>query len=231
VRGSVAGAREGSAVRTIAWSSMDSYLRSVVPREMPANYHPEALKAQAIAARTFAARYRERKRAAGAPWDVCDTTTCQVFRGVTTYRGRAKEVNEDPRTTAAVAATTSTVVRESAAPGARLAFSEFGDSNGGFSAVGDFPYQPAKADPYDGVVPSTSNTWRVTVPVTRLEKAFPVGALRSVEVLERDGNGQWGGRVKRIKVNGSARSVSVTGERFRFAVGLRSEWFALTPAR
>ena len=53
--------RDGAAVREIR---MDVYLAGVVAAEMPASFAPEALKAQAVAARTFAAR-REAEFASG----------------------------------------------------------------------------------------------------------------------------------------------------------------------
>jgi hypothetical protein len=70
---------------------IEEYVRGVVPRETPASWHPEALKAQAIAARTYALANRKH-RAAG--YDVCSTTCCQVYSDA-----------RDSRTNAAVAAT------------------------------------------------------------------------------------------------------------------------------
>jgi len=44
-------------------------------------------------------------------------------------------------------------------------------------------------------------------------------------VLDRDGHGQWGGRVVQLRVIGSAGRVRVSGDDFRFTFGLRSTWF------
>jgi hypothetical protein len=50
----------------------------------------------------------------------------------------------------------------------------------------------------------------------------------------RDGNGDFGGRVTKVVLTGSIgalpTSVTVTGEDFRFLLGLRSTWLKLTPA-
>lgn len=51
---------------------LEMYLRAVVPAEMPALWHPEALKAQAVASRTFALKTRERARRQN---QVADITT------------------------------------------------------------------------------------------------------------------------------------------------------------
>ncbi|HEX2949526.1 MAG TPA: SpoIID/LytB domain-containing protein [Armatimonadota bacterium] len=56
---------------------LDEYLRNVVPAEMPASFHPQALSAQAIIARTYALKQLGRHAAEGA--DICATVHCQAF--------------------------------------------------------------------------------------------------------------------------------------------------------
>ncbi len=58
---------------------MDEYLKGVVPSEMPASWHPDALRAQAIAARSYASVSR---RHAHQGADVCTTTHCQAWKPV-----------------------------------------------------------------------------------------------------------------------------------------------------
>jgi hypothetical protein len=55
---------------------LDEYIKGVLPREMPPYWPREALKAQAVAARSYAASAR-RHTEAGA--DVCTTSHCQVW--------------------------------------------------------------------------------------------------------------------------------------------------------
>lgn len=57
--------------------SMQSYLKGVVPNEMPISFGYEALRAQAVAARNYA----NRPNGAYANYDVCDSTACQVYYG------------------------------------------------------------------------------------------------------------------------------------------------------
>ena len=57
--------------------SMQSYLKGVVPNEMPISFGFEALKAQAVAARNYA----NRPITAYKNYDVCDSTACQVYYG------------------------------------------------------------------------------------------------------------------------------------------------------
>jgi peptidoglycan hydrolase-like amidase len=62
--------------------------------------------------------------------------------------------------------------------------------------------------------------------VAALAAAWPqVGTPTGVQVLDRDGNGDWGGRVNRIRVTGTKGSVALDGTDFRMALGLRSTWF------
>ena len=66
------------------------------------------------------------------------------------------------------------------------------------------PYLVAKPDPYDGWSGNPNHTWSTKVTDTRIENAFPrLGNLRRIVVIRRDGNGQWNGRVKSIRLVGS----------------------------
>lgn len=61
--------------------SLEDYLKAVVPNELPMRYGLEAVKAQAVAARNYAVRPREK------PWktfDICDSQLCQVYLGAQT---------------------------------------------------------------------------------------------------------------------------------------------------
>src|SRR6185295_10910292 len=63
---------------------LEDYLRGVVPNELSPVSFPqlEALKAQAVAARTYALRNRGQFQAQG--YDICATPTCQVYKGAST---------------------------------------------------------------------------------------------------------------------------------------------------
>lgn len=65
---------------------LETYLESAVADEMPPDWPPAALEAQAVAARTYARAERHRHRAEG--FDFCDLTHCQLFRGLAGRDGR-----------------------------------------------------------------------------------------------------------------------------------------------
>ncbi|HET6560937.1 MAG TPA: SpoIID/LytB domain-containing protein [Marmoricola sp.] len=190
---------------------MNGYVRGVVPYEMPALWEPEAVRAQSVAARTYAAwnraQYPDRY------YQICDTTACQVYRGVN---------GEHPASNAATAATGRTILTYDGEP----AFSQFSASSGGWTAAGSVPYLRAKKDPYDDWPGNTSHDWSVTITKGAIERAYPsIGKLRRILVAERDGNGQWKGRVLSMVLDGRRSDVRISGDDFRWKFGLKSNWF------
>jgi stage II sporulation protein D len=190
---------------------LDAYVKAVVPREMPALWHAAALKAQAIAARTYAAY--EVAHSTNRLYQLCDTSQCQVYGG---------ESAEYPTTNQAVQETAHQILTYQGEP----AFTQFNASDGGWTADGGEPYLPAQPDPYDGWSGNAVGTWTTTVPVATIEKKWPaLGTLTSITVDSRDDNGEWGGRVTSMTLGGSQQDLVVTGDAFRTTLGLRSTWF------
>jgi len=80
-RGAIEFARlGGTGLTAINIVNLEDYLLSVVPSEMPATWHPEALKTQAVAARTYALHMMARGNSHQG-FDLCDRVCCQVYRG------------------------------------------------------------------------------------------------------------------------------------------------------
>lgn len=216
-RGQLRGVMSGSTLVPVLALPMEDYLRSVVPSESPSYWRPDALAAQAVAARSYAEHAR-RAASSTALYDICDSTACQVFSG-TTVNGSVKEYSSS---NAAVATTAGTVLTY----GVAVINAEFSSSNGGWSAYGKQPYLLARADPYDGTPTNPNHSWNTDIPVSTIEATWPqIGTYRDLKVTQRDGNGDWGGRVVSVTVDGSSTSVTVTGTGFQAALGLKSEWF------
>ncbi len=218
-------------------TTMEDYLRGVVPQEVSPSWHPAALQAQAIAARTYAAQQRA-SGAWGSLYDICDSSACQAYGGVR-LRSPSGYVTpvEYPQTDAAVAATAGSIRTYNGKP----AFTQFSSSNGGFSVDGGYPYLVAKADPWDGAVANPMHTWTAKLPVSTLEARYPaVGKLLRLKVTKRDGGGEWGGRVLTVVLEGVDRyghptSVTTSGDSIYYARafgsysdGLRSNWWKVT---
>jgi hypothetical protein len=87
----------------------------------------------------------------------------------------------------------------------------------------------AKADPYDGAIANSANSWSTSITASRIQAAWPsIGTYRQLRILSRDGHGQWGGRVLTAAFDGSNGSVTVSGATIRSVFGLRSDWFVPT---
>jgi stage II sporulation protein D len=83
-RGIVEVRRGDEALTVVDVLNLDDYLKGVVPNELSPQAFPqiEALKAQAVAARTYALKNRAQFQAKG--YDVCATAACQVYKGKST---------------------------------------------------------------------------------------------------------------------------------------------------
>ena len=104
----------GGQLQPVLTISVEDYLLGVVPYEMSDDFPMEALKAQAVCARTYALGRVDPKK----DWDVVDTTNDQVFRGYT---------GSHPRSADAVSATAGLV----GVSGGTLAHCYYSASNGG----------------------------------------------------------------------------------------------------
>jgi stage II sporulation protein D len=65
--------------------SLEEYLRSVVPSEMPSSWHMDALMAQAVAARSYAVNMQRQRKWGEAPYDLVSDTRDQVYKGFYRY--------------------------------------------------------------------------------------------------------------------------------------------------
>lgn len=131
---------DGGVLRPVLTLSVEDYLLGVVPYEMSDSFPLEALKAQAVCARTYALNKLDSSR----DYDVVDTTNDQVFKGVNrNYVNAVRAVEE----TAGVVGTYN----------GKLATCYYSASNGGqtelvenvWSGRGDWSYYRMVDDPYD----------------------------------------------------------------------------------
>ena len=221
----------GSSVTSILQTTVEDYLRGVVSRESVPSWPANALRAQATASRSIASYFRSRP--AGSLYDICDTTQCQVFGGIASYSaGGTRTGGETTSTDAAVRDTGGVVLTYQGA----VAVTQYSSSSGGWTTDGGLPYLVAQADPWDGSAPGDSlHTWSATLRVTDLERAFPsIGTLQTLTVDQRDGHGEWGGRVLAVTLTGTQGSVRTTGVGIMnarpypaYSDGVRSSWWTL----
>lgn len=237
-RGAMRAVRTGTTtLNSINVLSREHYLYGVVPRESPASFRPEALKAQSVAARSYST-YKMEHVSSSATYDICSTTSCQVYGGARLISGGQTYELENAATTTAVDATKG-VMRTY---GGKAIFAEFSSSNGGWSTTGSFPYLAAKADPWDAIA-SPHNYWTARLTVAQIEAKFPsLGRFTRMRITRRDGNGDWGGRVKEVilegvNASGAKTTVATTGGGIysariwpTYSDGLRGSWWHVKPA-
>ncbi len=209
--------------RTVNATTVQEYLRGVVPNESPPSWPAAALEAQAVAARSYASAGDSRQL----PYaDTCETTRCQVFKGrFHQNSGGSIYATTDPRTDAAIAATAG-VVRLSS-PG-RVARTEFSSSTGGHTAGGTFA---AVKDAGDATPANPNREWTKIVDVSALEARFGKGKLLELVPTARNGLGADGGRVTEIEFRFENGTVTQTGWTARTTLGLKSDWFTVGPIR
>jgi stage II sporulation protein D len=202
--------RQGG-VTSINELDMDSYIRGVVAGEMPSSWPLEALKVQAVAARTYALATEKTNEA----FDQYADTRSQVYRGVT---------GESVRSDFAVRATAGRIVTYGGTPAVTYYFSTSGGhtENIEFSFVGALskPWLVGVTDPYD--TQSPYHRWTVRMSEAALDRALRApGSFKRIKVLERGVSP----RVVRAQVVGSRGTRTMSGPQIRSALGLRDTWF------
>jgi stage II sporulation protein D len=210
-RGSIEVRVDGGGVTSINELSMDTYLRGVVAGEMPSSWPLEALKVQAVAARTYALATRKTTGV----FDQYPDTRSQVYRGV---------IGESVRSDAAVSATAGQIVTYAGVPAVTYYFSTSGGhtENVEFSFVGSLskPWLVGVPDPYD--TQSPWHRWTVRFSADALDRRLRApGAFKRLKVLQRGVSP----RVVRAQVVGTRGSRELTGPQVRTALGLRDTWF------
>ena len=219
--------------RTVNVLPLEQYLRSVVAKEMSPSWAGagggkgvEALKAQAVAARTYAMA-ENRYVGVGGYARTCDTTACQAYAGVAFRSSVSSGYTqvEYPSTDAAVSATAGVVRR--VASGA-LAYTYYSASSGGHTAPGPSQLSPfpAVVDLGDATAPNPNHTWTASLTGAQISAKYPaIGTFTSLSVTNRNGFGEWGGRATQVRIDGTTGWIGLSGSAFRSAFSLKSDWF------
>lgn len=203
---------------------IEQYLYGVIAKEISPNWPIEAIKAQAVAARTYALYNMNKHQRDG--YDVCATTDCQVYGG---------KDSEAPAGIKAVDATSGQVILYKGNPIAAF----FHSSSGGYTENSEnvwgtyLPYLRGVVD-YDQKSPQYS--WEKQLTPIELEEAisrsgYNIGKIKAIGVspftiqpMKIKDRGV-SGRVKVIEVIGTTGSIELTGEKLRKILSLNSTLF------
>jgi stage II sporulation protein D len=197
---------------------LDAYVQGVIPGEMPSSWRPEALKVQAVAARSYALATDR----GGSLFDQYSDTRSQVYLGMGA---------EQRRTNAAARATAGQVVLYRG----RVATTYYSSTSGGrtenienvFYGSAHTPYLRGVKDQYDGVSPRHRWTRRFSASSinARLGAQCP-GSFRRIKILKHG----YSPRVVRAQVICSRGRVRASGQTLRAELGLYDTWFRVTRA-
>jgi len=188
----------------------DDYVAGVVPYEMSASWPIEALKAQAICARTYAISNLRKHSASG--FDICNSTDCQVYYGVYTgeYASRVEE---------ACSATAGLCVYYNG----EIASTFYCSSDGGSTESAknvwgkEVPYLQAVPDPYEELTYANKGIWSVTYTCSELtwllqNKGYTCSDIVDCYVKTRTPAGNV---YEVVMVDKNGREFSFTGEKAR----------------
>lgn len=214
----------GGGVTVVNRVSLNNYTAGVVPREIPTSWQRAAVRAQAIAARTYGAYAMAHPQSPD--YDICDTSWCQVYGGAAHHSGSTLLWSEYQP---AAIATSNRVLQYRGA----AIFAQFSASNGGWTVDGGQPYLVAKRDPYDNATSGDPYLkYRKKVSVASIARHFGLRKVTRIVVTRRDGNGTWKGRVLAGYVagtdrSGKAKQVKATGFDFQAAFRIGTTWFVM----
>lgn len=215
-RGKISVQAAGGGLVVVETVGLEDYLRGVVPREVYTSWPEEALKAQAVAARTYTLANSGRHSRRG--YDLCADVHCQAYGGF---------FGEHPRTDSAVSRTAGVVATYKG----KLISALYHSSSGGHTEDSanvwgwDTPY--LKGVPDTDV--STYAYWFRFVTPFDIEDALrangrEVGAVMDVTVAKVGVSG----RVVRVLITGAKGRVELSGEQLRTFLNLRSTNFTVS---
>ena len=199
--------------------NIEDYLKGVVPYEMPSSWHIEALKVQAIAARSYALYH---KRNYG-EYDLYSTTRSQYYGG---YYGENRRSNS-------ACSSTNTLIQTYRG---RVINAVFSSSSGGKTENNENVWGGSRVAYMRGTRSSyePSHGWRKNLSIkyvqsklgrySRSNRDGVRGRLRDIRVY-RTG---YSPRVLKLRIYGSSGISYISGNTFKSKFRLKSTWYSLS---
>ena len=191
--------------------SVDDYVKGVVPREVSASWHEEALKAQAVCARNYSISNVGKHGSSG--FDVCTSVHCQVYGGVSA---------EDSRTNKAVDDTAGEYLMYNGELAETLFFSSSGGHTGNSIYVwgSDIPYLSGVENDFENPEENSRYTWSVTLTADQIAQKLTangnsIGAVTGIIAKADETTGQ----VYKLTINGTNGSKTYTNDNTRGCFG------------
>lgn len=211
--------KTGSDMTIINVLPLEEYLYGVVPNEIGAAIPEEALKAQAVAARTYA--YASINKHAADGFNLCASTDCQVYKGY---------ASENQLSNKAIDETRDMVVTYNGKLAETLFFSSSGGKTEKAANVWgfDIPYLQSVADEYEAGT-SYNYNWNVKFTIDEISqklKSYNLGTVTGIEITKYSE----AGRPVEIIVKGTLKPEGVTfsKDKCRTFLGLPSQWYTIS---
>ncbi len=198
----------GGNINVINVVQVDDYVKGVLPYEMSPSWPIEALKAQAVCARTYA--MMQTRHYKSYKFDVCNTTDCQVYYGANKANAVTDQAAEE---TSGIVLTYN----------GELATAYYYSSNGGASESSEnvwktaLPHLIGKEDPYEGMISIPSYTYTETYTFAQLtqllqSKDYEIGTVCSLYVSK---NTPTGNVAEITFIDTTGKILTISGERCR----------------
>jgi stage II sporulation protein D len=209
-RGAIEISESGGRLLAVNVVSLDAYVRGVINEEMPSDWPLEALKAQAVATRSYALAMKR-----DGVFNLYPDTRDQVYGGIAAETAAGNE---------AVAETRGQVLLYEG----KVATTFFYSSSGGRTAnytdlapnAKPVPYLVAVDDPYD--VYSPHHNWGpIVLNAADVSKRLGVRGVTDLKPIPATG------RASRVTIVGAAGEKTVPATGIRWGLGLRSTWFTV----
>ena len=218
-RGSMIFAKDSANLMTVINKvNLEEYLYSVLGREMSPSWPLEALKAQAICARTYAINNWKRYSSYG--FNLDNTQNTQVYSGMSA---------EGPSTIQAVEETRGLIVMYDG----KAAQTFYYSANGGKTAnvkyvwTSEIPYLVSVDDPFENPETVPNYNWTVELSKEEIKERLQKRNVDIGEVVSVEAVGVDNGTVYDVKITGENGDYHVTKDGIRGFFGIKSQYFTI----
>lgn len=212
-----------NAFTVINFVNINDYIASVVGKEMSPSWNIEALKAQAVCARSYTISTFNKHSSLG--FNLCATQDCQVYKGIS---------GESETTVRAAQETKDQVLTYNG----NVASTLYSSSNGGSTAYSknvwgnDVPYLTAKLDIHENPAEITNSPWQVKLTNEEIkeklsEKDIDIGDVYDMKVTGADEFG----RTYKVTIYGTKGNYELINDKTRTFFGLRSQKYSITDSK
>ena len=209
-----------SLMTVINFVDINDYVAAVVGKEMSPSWHIEALKAQAVCARSYAIRSWNKHSSQG--FNLCGTQECQAYLGMS---------GETESTVRASSETKDQLLMYGNSIAEALYSSSCGGSTGHSKYVwgSDVPYLKAKADPYDLTSSNPRASWSVSFTPAEIKQKLASASVNIGEVTDMKvtGSDEFG-RAFEVTIYGTNGEYVLKNDKTRTFLGLYSQKYTIS---